>query len=138
MNPINVRYITKHTDPRTLLQQKWLREAVAKRMATHAIWAAVLYTRPEDWMVIGPPPMLAGMSVLIIHGRPKHSRISRVLAPRALLMLMDPIPAQLGSTVLQRVHNMVIITWLLDCHNKTCNNLIGLLLKLLLKAFIIY
>lgn len=41
----------------------------------------------------GPPFMETGIKLLINHGRPKHSSMSSVLAPNALLMLIDPSPA---------------------------------------------
>jgi len=45
---------------------------------------------------IGPPFMETGMRHLINHGKPKHNSMSNVLAPNALLMLIDPSPRALN------------------------------------------
>jgi len=50
---------------------------------------------------IGPPFMEIGIRLLINHGKPKHNSISNVLAPNALLMLIDPSPSALSITLKQ-------------------------------------
>lgn len=92
MKPIKVRYINKQMNPNTLLKWNLFKHAATNRIATQAIWAAVLYTRLSEWITIGPPPSDAGRRVLTIHGSPRHNKMSSVLAPKALLMLMEPIP----------------------------------------------
>lgn len=44
--------------------------------------------------VTGPPFIDVGSVHLMNHGKPKHSSMSIVLEPRALLMLMDPSPVK--------------------------------------------
>jgi hypothetical protein len=40
----------------------------------------------------GPPFIATGIRLLMNHGSPKHNSMSRVFAPKALLMLIDPSP----------------------------------------------
>lgn len=51
-----------------------------------------LNARPRVSNVIAPPPMSVGSKVFTSHGPPKHINISKVFAPKALLMVIDPIP----------------------------------------------
>lgn len=62
------------------------------KITTLTIKQMQLKAKLDVSILIGPPPNRSGRRVLTNHGPPKHMRMSSVLAPSALLIVIDPIP----------------------------------------------
>lgn len=80
-------------NPMTWFMVKELTAAININATTLAIKQKQLKTLLPDSSWIGPPCREAGRRVLINQGKPRQSRMSKVLAPSALLMLIEPTPA---------------------------------------------